>query len=328
MTTKNDATSKTAVKVEGRELIISRSFHASRELVFKAWTDPKHLPQWWGPKQFTTTVQEINIQPGGVWRYVMHGPDGNDYNNKITFIKVESPEYLEYAHGDDTDDEQFRVTVTFGQEGQSTQLTMRMQFKSIEELEQSVKQYGAIEGAQSTLDRLEVQLPKIMLTKAQGQAFMLERIFDAPKELVFKAFSEAEHLKNWWGPRGWTLTHCNVDFRPGGSWHYCMKCMDKNQGDFYGFESWGKAVYKEIAAGEKIVYVDYFSDAEGNESTELPPSEVILHFEEADGKTIVRSQSIFHSEDALKTVIEMGMEQGITETWDRLAEHLLSVIKS
>lgn len=164
-----------------------------------------------------------------------------------------------------------------------------------------------------------------MTFKAEGQEIILERVFDAPRELVFKAFSEAEHLKHWWGPRGWTLTVCNVDFRPGGAWHYCMKCMDKNQGDFYEFESWGKGVYKEIVEGEKIVYVDYFSDAEGNEAEGMPPSEITLTFTEHEGKTKVVNRAKFESPEALKTVLEMGVEPGIRQTWDRLAEHLQSI---
>ncbi len=161
-----------------------------------------------------------------------------------------------------------------------------------------------------------------MTFKTEGSKLIMERVFDAPRELVFKAFSEAEHLKQWWGPRGWTVTVCNVDFRPGGIWHYCMKCMDENQGDFYGTESWGKAVYKEIVEAEKIVYVDYFSDAEGNEAEGMPSSQIETTFEAVDGKTKVVSRVQFASAEALKTVLEMGMEQGITETWDRLAEHL------
>jgi uncharacterized protein YndB with AHSA1/START domain len=95
-----------------------------------------------------------------------------------------------------------------------------------------------------------------MISKVEGQELILERVFDAPRELVYKAFSEAEHLKHWWGPRGWTLTVCNVDFRPGGIWHYCMKCINEDQKDFYGFESWGYSVYGEIVLEEKIVYME------------------------------------------------------------------------
>lgn len=164
-----------------------------------------------------------------------------------------------------------------------------------------------------------------MITKVEGQELILERIFNAPRELVFQAFSEAEHLKHWWGPRGWTLTVCHVDFRPGGIWHYCMKCIDENQGDFYGFESWGKGVYQEIVEAEKIVYIDYFSDAEGNEAEGMPSTEVTLTFIEHEGKTKLVSRGKYASPEALKTVMDMGMEQGITETWDRLGEHLESL---
>ncbi|MFB5678178.1 SRPBCC domain-containing protein [Paenibacillus terreus] len=164
-----------------------------------------------------------------------------------------------------------------------------------------------------------------MMFKAEGQEIIAERIFNAPRELVFRAFTEAEHLKKWWGPRGWELTVCNIDFRPGGIWHYCMKCMDENQGDFYGFESWAKALFSEIVDGEKIVYTDYFSDAEGNTADNMPSSEITLTFIEQDGKTKVVNRAVYPSADAVKTVIEMGMQQGFTETWDRLAEYVESV---
>lgn len=165
-----------------------------------------------------------------------------------------------------------------------------------------------------------------MEVKTEGNAIILERLVDAPPALVFKVFSEAEHLKQWWGPRGWELTACNIDFRPGGVWHYCMKCMDPNQGDFYGFESWGKGIYEEIIAPEKIVYTDYFSDPEGNETEGMPSSRVTIAFEAKDGKTLIVNRSEFPSEEALKKVIEMGMEQGIRETWDRMVEHIETLV--
>ena len=154
------------------------------------------------------------------------------------------------------------------------------------------------------------------------KVLVLERVFDAPRELVFSMFKEAEHLQRWWGPRGWTIPVCNVDFRPGGIWHYCMKCEDKSQGDFYGMESWGKAVYKEIVEPERIVYTDYFSDAEGNTDESLPSTEVTMQFIDLGGKTKIVNRSEYVSAEALQTVMDMGMLQGITETWDRLAERL------
>lgn len=164
-----------------------------------------------------------------------------------------------------------------------------------------------------------------MISKIEGNVLILEREFNAPRELVFQAFTKAEHLKQWWGPRGWTLPVCHVDFREGGVWHYCMKCEDKNQGDFYGMESWGKAAYREIVVPEKIVYVDYFSDAEGNVAEEMPQTLVTLTFIETDNGTKVINRGEYATAEALKQVMDMGMMQGITETWNRLVEHLESI---
>ena len=155
-----------------------------------------------------------------------------------------------------------------------------------------------------------------------GNVLVLERVFDAPRELVFEMFKNPEHLKHWWGPRGWELPVCKVDFRPGGVWHYCMKCVDPNQGDFFGMESWGKAVYKEIVEPEMVSYVDYFSDADGNENPEMPSTEAKLEFIDVGGKTKLVNRATYVSAEALKTVMDMGMLQGITETWDRLEERL------
>lgn len=157
------------------------------------------------------------------------------------------------------------------------------------------------------------------------RVLVLERVFDAPRNLVFNMFKEPEHLKHWWGPRGWELPICKVDFRVGGVWHFCMKCVDENQGHFFGMESWGKAVYKEIVEPEKIVLVDCFSDAEGNTNDSLPSTEVTLEFVDLGGKTKVINRSEYVSVEALKTVMDMGMLQGITETWDRLEERLNEV---
>ncbi|MGG4169310.1 SRPBCC domain-containing protein [Rossellomorea vietnamensis] len=165
-----------------------------------------------------------------------------------------------------------------------------------------------------------------MLSRVEdNRVLVLERVFDAPRDLVFNMFKEPEHLKTWWGPRGWELPVCHVDFQPGGVWHYCMKCADRGQGQFYGMESWGKGMYKEISEPEKIVYVDVFSDAEGHTNEDMPATDVTLEFIDMGSQTKLISRSEYSSEEALKTVMDMGMEQGIMETWDRLEEALLIV---
>src|SRR3974377_1424041 len=82
-----------------RCIVGTRVFHAPRDLVFSAWTDPKHLAQWGGPNGFTTTTYSFDMRPGGVWRFVMHGPDGRDYQNRITFEEIVRPERIVYRHG-------------------------------------------------------------------------------------------------------------------------------------------------------------------------------------------------------------------------------------
>lgn len=165
-----------------------------------------------------------------------------------------------------------------------------------------------------------------MVSRVEGdRVLVLERVFDAPRELVFSMFKEPEHLKHWWGPVGWELPVCHVDFRPGGIWHYCMKCMDQSQGEFYGMESWGKAVYKEMIEPETIVYTDYFSDANGSIDESLPATEVTLKFIDLDGKTKLVNRAEYVSAEALKTVMDMGMLEGIAQTWDRLETRLAEV---
>ncbi|WP_042472930.1 SRPBCC family protein [Bacillus ndiopicus] len=165
-----------------------------------------------------------------------------------------------------------------------------------------------------------------MVSRVENErVLILERVFDAPRDLLFKMFKEPEHLKHWWGPKGWDMPVCNVDFRPGGVWHYCMKCVDESQGQFFGMESWGKGIYKEIIEPEKISYTDYFSDAEGKLDDSLPATEITLEFVDLDGKTKLINRAEYASAENLKTVMDMGMLQGITETWDRLNDFVLSL---
>jgi len=145
-----------------REIVTSRLLDAPRELVFEAWTDPKQVVQWWGPHGFTTTTDEMSVTPGGIWRFVMHGPDGRDYKNKIIYTEVVRPERLVYRHAgeDEHEDVRFHVTVTFEAQGRKTLLTMRSVFATAQERDDVVEKYGALEGARQTLERLAQHVEK------------------------------------------------------------------------------------------------------------------------------------------------------------------------
>lgn len=143
------------------------------------------------------------------------------------------------------------------------------------------------------------------------------RIFDAPRELVFKAFSEAEQIRQWWPPQGWTMPVCRLDFRPGGEWIYNFRNSD-------GEEHWSKAVYDEIVPVEKIVYTDWFIDAQGNVIQGLPSKQVTMTFDDLDGKTQLNVHVQLKSAADRKKLVEMGFMQGFTQTLNNLEQHLRS----
>ncbi len=134
-----------------REIVVTRVFDAPRALVFKAWTDPKHLAHWWGPNGFSITTHAMEFRPGGSWRFTMHGPDGRDYKNEQVYVEITEPERLIYRH---VPAPQFQTTVTFEDDGGKTRLTARMVFESAALRDQTVKTFGAVEGLKQTLGRL------------------------------------------------------------------------------------------------------------------------------------------------------------------------------
>jgi len=152
-----------------REVVLKRRVGAPPELVWKAWTEVEHVGRWWGPDGFTTTTREMNVQPGGLWIFTMHGPDGTDYPNKITYLEVEAPSRLVYKHGGEKEFEpvNFEVETTFKPESESTLITMRMRFPSASALEHVIENYGALEGGRQTLARLDDYLADEISTEQE-----------------------------------------------------------------------------------------------------------------------------------------------------------------
>ena len=119
-----------------RSIVGTRVLAAPRALVFSVWTDPKHLVQWWGPNGFRTTTHAFDFRPGGIWRFVMHGPDGRNYQNRITFDEIVAPERIVYRHdgAEDVGPVTFTQTVSFEDIGNGeTRLTWHGKFPSAEE---------------------------------------------------------------------------------------------------------------------------------------------------------------------------------------------------
>ena len=150
-----------AASTADREIVTSRLYDAPRELVFKAWTDPEHLKHWWGPNGFTITTHSFEMKVGGTWRFTMHGPDGTDYPNRITYLVIEPAKRLVFDHGDDQRERVFQNTVTFEEQGKKTLLTMRAVFDTAAERNEVIEKYGALEGGKQTLARLAEFLPQL-----------------------------------------------------------------------------------------------------------------------------------------------------------------------
>jgi uncharacterized protein YndB with AHSA1/START domain len=149
---------------DARTILTTRVFEAPRALVFEAWSDPIHLANWWGPDGFSTTTRAFDFRPGGVWRFVMHGPDGRDYQNRVTYDEIEKPVRLVYRHGGGEEVELVRshVTVTFEELGDKTKVEMRMVFPTAAERDHVAREYKAVEGGAQTMARLASYLPSLL----------------------------------------------------------------------------------------------------------------------------------------------------------------------
>jgi uncharacterized protein YndB with AHSA1/START domain len=142
------------------EIVIERTVNAPRDLVWRAWTEPEQIVKWWGPNGFTTTIHEMSVRVDGVWRFIMHGPDGKDYPNKVIYREIVKPERLVYDHSDDDNGRDiFKSTVTFVAQGSKTKVTLRARFPSKAARDTAAKY--AIDGGNQTLARLDQHLARM-----------------------------------------------------------------------------------------------------------------------------------------------------------------------
>lgn len=152
------------------------------------------------------------------------------------------------------------------------------------------------------------------------QEFIVERQFTAPRTLMFQAFTQPEHIKHWWAPQPFTIPVCTIDLRPGGIWHYSMRSPE-------GQDHWARSVYSEIVPPEKLVYTSTFADEHANPTEGIPEHLTTVTFTEEAGKTRVTALIQFASVAAMKTALDMGMQQGMNMTWDYLAEYVQDLQK-
>jgi uncharacterized protein YndB with AHSA1/START domain len=275
--------STTMTRTSDRELVFTRRFDAPREMVWQAWTDSSQLARWWGPDGFSITTHAHEMAKGGGWQFTMHGPDGQDYPNHITYLEVEAPARMVYIHGGAPGDvtAPFQTSMTLTEEGGVTLLTMHATFASAADLAYVIKHYSADEGGRQTVGRLAEHLQ--MLTSEHPE-FVMTRHFKAPRALVWKAWTDPAVLADWFGPKGCVTRIERFELKPGGVWHSYMVMPD-------GMEMWAKFEFQEIVPLERLVWLHGFSDAQcGRTKHPMSPTwPLLMHttvtFEDAGAAT-------------------------------------------
>ena len=155
-------------------------------------------------------------------------------------------------------------------------------------------------------------------TVNETERMVVTRVFDAPRELVWKAWTDPKYMMQWWGPKGFTSPHCEIDFRVGGKFLCCMRSPE-------GWEGWNAGEYHEIVPYEKIVSSMYFSDSKGNK---VDAAELGIEHEAIDGAYDVtifedlgngQTKLTFIGNDTMQSAIESGQAEGWKEILDKLA---------
>jgi len=302
-------------KPSDRELMVTREFDAPRELLFEVWTDPKHLEQWYGPNGFRTETLSMDVRPGGVWRQIMHGPDGREYKNRVVYSEVAPPERLVYRHAGETDEEpvHHETTTTFDDLGEGrTRVSMRLVFPTAAELEFVVKTYGAEQGGVQTMERLAEHVAAMPTARRE---VTLTRRFDASREDVWRAWTDAEVLRLWWGPKGFTAPVCEVDARPGGRMRIVMRGPD-------GAEYPMRCVFREVVKPELLVFTNVPLNADGGA---LMAGLTTVTFEEMGGQTEMSLHTVMTTMTERAVPMIEGMNQGWSMSMQKLAELMASM---
>ena len=296
----------TADPVAGRELTISRLVNAPRSLVWDVWTQPEHIRHWWGPNGFRSSILEMDVQPGGVWDFIMHGPDGTDYKNKSVYKEVVKYEKLVYDH---ISGPKFQFTVTFTGQGNQTLISIQMLFDTPEQLDAVVKTFNAAEGLKQNMDKLDVYLVK----GYPSDAITFTRLVKAPRELVFKAWTDPKMLAKWWGPNGFSNPVCEFEPAPGGRIYICMKAPDGTEYPMDG----------EVLAVTPPERLEFISAALDENNNRLFRTHNILTLTEESGETRLTLEVKVNNVTPGAEMYLKGMNEG----WSQSLERLLNLVE-
>jgi uncharacterized protein YndB with AHSA1/START domain len=338
-------------KKDDEEISITMIFDASRDLVWKAWTDPDLFMRWWGPASFTSPACKIDLRVGGKYLCCMRSPEGRDYWTTGIYREIAPPSLLVMTSSFADDKGNIVPSETFGlSPGIAKEMVVTVQLQEIENRKKTrlilthsglskmtatersnnrigwsesfdklAKALGGKELAENAppQDKKSIEQKTVFIAEPGKQDVTIIREFDAPRELVFKAFTDPSLYVKWLGPRGYSMKLVKFEPRSGGSWRYIHK--DKSGNDF-GFHG----VYHEVR--EPDLLIDTF-EFEGLPETGHVSLETAKFDELPGGRTRLTIHSVFLTTSDRDGMVTNGMEGGVSDSMDRLSE-LLAEIKS
>lgn len=208
-----------------RVIVLTRIFDAPCDLVFKVWTQPEHMVQWFGPRDFTAHDVKVDLRQGGAWRVRIRSPEGRDYRMHGVYREIAPPRRLVFTHiweaGHDSPDHETLITLNFEELDGKTKMIFH---KAI--LESASERASQQNGWSECMQRLNDYLRKLLHlpatvsalgTRSTGRTTTLTHTFNAPRALVFRAWIEPEHILHWfYASEGWTTPFAETDPSPGG----------------------------------------------------------------------------------------------------------------
>jgi uncharacterized protein YndB with AHSA1/START domain len=311
-------------QVDQRELVITRVFDAPLELVWKQWSESERLMCWWVPKGLSWPHRRIELRVGGTYLYCMRSSDGKDFWSTGAYRETDMPSGSSAPFTGEKENVirasyygmqgdwplELLVTVSFEEHAGKTLFSLRhagippgQMFESTETIWSEL------------LDKFAENLKKdIRIPETVKKEVIMTRVFDAPCELVYKAYTDPKLIPQWWGTKSFKTTVDQMEPRPGGVLRFVQRDTSGNE---YAFNR----VYREIVPHQRLVYTFVLESMPGHILLET------VSFEEQGGKTKMTDYLVYqtsHPELAHPVAV---LREGTAESMERF-ERLLSELKN